>query len=132
MATGVGFMGGHTLNPTYKEVCYERTGHAEVVQVAFDPKVVSYAELLNIFWHLHDPTTLNRQGPDIGDQYRSAIYYHSSDQKNAAINSRDTIQGELKNKIVTEITPASDFYPAEDYHQQYVEKGGYAACHISR
>ncbi|MEO5971394.1 MAG: peptide-methionine (S)-S-oxide reductase MsrA [Bdellovibrionia bacterium] len=134
VATSVGFMGGHTLNPTYKEVCYEQTGHAEVVQVAFDPKVVSYSELLNIFWHLHDPTTLNRQGPDVGDQYRSAIYYHSPEQKSAAITSRNTLQesGELKSKIVTEITPASEFYPADSYHQQYVEKGGYAACHIRR
>ena len=134
VATAVGFMGGHTLNPTYKEVCYEKTGHAEVVQVEFDPSVISYSKLLDIFWHLHDPTTVNRQGPDIGDQYRSAVFYHSPNQKNIAISSRNAIQesGEVKNKIVTEISPASDFYPAEEYHQQYVEKGGHAVCHTAR
>lgn len=134
VATAVGFMGGQTSNPTYKEVCYEKTGHAEVVQIEFDPDVIPYTELLNIFWHLHDPTTLNRQGPDVGDQYRSAIFYHSPEQETLALRSRDALQdsGEFKNKIVTEISSASDFYAAEDYHQQYVEKGGYAACHIRR
>jgi len=127
MATAVGFMGGHTLNPTYKQVCYEKTGHAEVVQIEFDPTAISYPELLDIFWNLHDPTTLNRQGPDVGDQYRSAIFYHSPEQKSAALRSREALEqsgklGEFKNRIVTELSPASAFYPAEDSHQQYAEK----------
>lgn len=134
VATAVGFMGGHTKNPTYDDVSYKETGHAETVQLEFDPKVVSYEELLDLFWHLHDPTTLNRQGPDTGHQYRSAIFYHSPKQQAAALASKDQLQksGELERPIVTEITPSAEFYKAEEYHQQYVEKGGRAACHIRR
>lgn len=134
LATAVGYMGGHTQNPTYKEVCGDTTGHAEAVQIEFDPKIVTYSELLDIFWHLHDPTTPNRQGPDVGSQYRSAIFYHSTKQKLAAEKSRDLLQksAELPDPIVTEIVAAPTFYPAEEYHQQYVEKGGRAACHIRR
>ena len=134
LATAVGYLGGHTEDPTYKQVCYEDTGHAEVVQLEFDPSVVSYLQLLELFWNLHDPTTLNAQGPDVGDQYRSAVYYHSPEQKNAAIAMREKLQnsGEIKGKIVTEITAATQFYKAEQYHQQYVEKGGHAVCHMRR
>lgn len=134
IATAVGFMGGHTKNPTYKQVCYENTGHAEVVQVEYDPKVISYEELLDLFWHLHNPTTLNRQGPDVGDQYRSVVFYHSPEQKLAASSSRADLQnaGEFSEKIVTEIAPATEFTKAEEYHQQYVEKGGHASCHLRR
>ena len=126
VATSVGFTGGHTRNPSYRQVCYDDTGHAEAVMVEFDPKIVSYEKLLQIFWDLHDPTTLNRQGPDEGDQYRSAIFFHSPEQKAAAIASRDKLQasGELSGKIVTQIVPASAFYRAEEYHQQYLEKHG--------
>ena len=132
MATAVGYMGGHTKNPSYKEVCDDHTGHAEAVQVEYDPKVISYEGLLDIFWHLHDPTTANRQGLDVGDQYRSVIFFHTLAQKKLALASRDLLQssGELNGKIVTEIVSAPEFYSAEEYHQQYVEKGGHAACHI--
>lgn len=131
VATAVGYTGGHTRNPTYREVCSHDTGHAEAVEVEFDPRVVTYEQLLDLFWDIHDPTTLNRQGPDVGDQYRSAIFYHSEDQKRAALASLDKLQhsGELNQPIVTEITPATTFTKAEDYHQQYVEKGGVAFCH---
>ncbi len=132
VATSVGFTGGHTKNPSYRQVCYDDTGHAEAVMVEFDPKIVSYEKLLQVFWDLHDPTTLNRQGPDVGDQYRSAIFFHSPEQKAAAIASRDKLQasGELSGgKIVTQIVPAAEFWKAEEYHQQYVEKGGIAFCH---
>jgi peptide-methionine (S)-S-oxide reductase len=131
VATAVGFSGGHTRNPTYPQVCSENTGHAETVMVEYDPKVVSYDRLLQLFWDIHDPTTPDRQGPDVGDQYRSVIFYHSPEQKEAAIASRDKLQrsGELQNPIVTEIVPAGEFYKAEEYHQQYVEKGGIAFCH---
>lgn len=134
IATSVGFMGGHTKHPTYKQVCYEDTGHAEVVQVEFDPTQITYRQLLELFWDLHDPTTLNRQGPDVGDQYRSAIFYHSESQRADALATRDALEksGELADKIVTEITAASEYTPAEDYHQQYVEKGGRASCHFRR
>ena len=114
-----GYMGGATKNPTYKEICTGRTGHAEVVQVTFDPSVLSYAELLDWFWRLHDPTTLNRQGNDIGTQYRSAIFYHSDEQREIAETSKKDVQPSFDNPIVTEVTEASTFYPAEDYHQGY-------------
>lgn len=132
LATAVGFMGGHTQKPTYREVCEENTGHAETVEVEFDPAVVSYDKLLELFWSLHDPTTLNRQGPDVGDQYRSVVFFFSPTQKAAALASRDRLQasGEFSSPIVTEIVPAATFTKAEEYHQQYVEKGGRAACHI--
>jgi peptide-methionine (S)-S-oxide reductase len=129
-ATAVGYSGGHFPNPTYKDVCSGRTGHAEVVQVEFDPAAVSYDDLLKVFWENHDPTTLNRQGPDIGAQYRSAIFFHTPQQEAAAKASKEKMQASYKKKIVTEITAASEFYPAEDYHQQYLEKRGLAHCSI--
>ena len=124
ISTSVGYTGGSFKNPTYKDVCSGKTGHAEAVEVEYDPSKVSYDELLTVFWENHDPTTLNRQGPDIGTQYRSAIFFHTPEQKAAAIASKERLQGSgrYKNPIVTEITPASQFYRAEDYHQQYVEK----------
>jgi len=128
----VGYLGGTMENPTYKDVCTGRTGHAEVVQVEFDPAEVSYGKLLEVFWDNHNPTTLNRQGPDVGTQYRSAIFYHSDEQKRAAEESKAqlTASGRISRPIVTEITPASAFYPAEDYHQRYLEKRGLASCHV--
>jgi peptide-methionine (S)-S-oxide reductase len=135
LATAVGFSGGHAPNPSYEEVCRGDTGHAESVRVEYDPRVVSYDALLDLFWNLHDPTQKNRQGPDVGDQYRSIVFYASPAQKAAALRSRDRLarSGELGSRpIVTEILPAQAFYPAEEYHQQYVEKGGAAACHLRR
>jgi peptide-methionine (S)-S-oxide reductase len=129
----VGFAGGTTANPSYKEVCTGRTGHAEVAQVTFDPAVVSYERLLDAFWNMHDPTTLNRQGPDVGTQYRSAIFFHSPEQEAAAKASlaRLASSGRFKRPIVTQIAPAGTFYPAEDYHQRYFEKQGIEpTCHI--
>ncbi len=122
--TVVGYTGGETAKPSYEEVCSGRTGHAEAVQLQFDPARVSYGELLDIFWDLHDPTTLNRQGPDVGTQYRSAIYVHDAEQEAAATASKERLQqtGRYRGPIVTEIVPASEFYRAEDYHQQYFEK----------
>lgn len=116
-----GYMGGHTLNPTYKEICYEDTGHAEVVQITFDPSVVTFKELLEVFFTIHDPTTLNRQGGDVGSQYRSAIFYHSDAQRAAAeqVIAELTAEGIWRDPIVTEITAAPVFYPAEGYHQEY-------------
>ena len=114
-----GYMGGDTPDPTYKEVCTGRTGHAEVVQVRFDPKVLPLDDLLAWFWKLHDPTTLNRQGADVGTQYRSAIFYHSEAQREAALRSMEAAQADFSDPIVTEITAAGTFYPAEDYHQDY-------------
>lgn len=128
----VGYLGGNLANPTYKDVCTGRTGHAEVVQVEYDPTEVTYDRLLEVFWENHDPTTLNRQGPDVGTQYRSAIFYHSPGQKDAAEASKSRLEasGKLRRPVVTEITAASTFYPAEDYHQRYLEKRGLASCHI--
>ncbi len=130
--TVVGYQGGVTINPNYQDVCTGQTQHAEVVKVVFDPGVVSYEDLLNIFWQSHDPTTLNRQGPDIGTQYRSAIFYRDDEQKAIAEASKQSQgrRGFFRRPIVTEISPALDFYPAEDYHQQYLEKRGLATCHI--
>lgn len=132
-ATTVGYSGGDTTNPTYKEVCTDTTGHAEVVQVEYDPDKVSYETLLDLFWSNHDPTQLNRQGPDVGTQYRSAIYYHDDEQKTAAIASKEKLEssGRHSRPIVTEITQAQEFYLAEDYHQQYLEKRGLASCTIA-
>ena len=124
VSTTVGYTGGNFDNPTYKDVCSDETGHAEVVEVAFDTKVVSYKELLDVFWKIHDPTTLNRQGLDIGTQYRSIIFYHNNQQKKEAIESLNKEQKNKNNKIVTEITSAITFYKAEEYHQQYLEKQG--------
>lgn len=126
----VGYSGGHTENPTYQEVCTDRTGHAEVIEVVYDPAAVSYDALLDVFWANHDPTTLNRQGPDVGSQYRSASFYHSDAQRDAAVASRARWAGRFARPIVTEITPAAVFYPAEEYHQRYLEKRGLASCHI--
>lgn len=122
-----GYMGGHTPNPTYKQVCYEDTGHAEVVQITFDPQVVTFKELLEVFFTIHDPTTLNRQGADIGSQYRSAIFYHSDEQRMIAeqVVAELTAEDIWPNPIVTEITAAPVFYPAEDYHQDYFANNPY-------
>lgn len=127
-----GYLGGTLPNPTYQDVCTGRTGHAEVVEVSYDPAKVRYEDLLNVFWTSHDPTTLNRQGPDRGTQYRSAIFYHDESQKAAAAESKDrwNKSGKFSSPIVTEITPASTFYRAEEYHQRYLEKHGLASCHI--
>ena len=118
----VGYSGGHTKDPTYGDVCTSSTGHAEVVEVEYDPSRVSYEELLEVFWANHDPTTPNRQGMDVGTQYRSAIYFHTPEQEVAARASKERAQERFKNPIVTEITPASEFYRAEEYHQRYFEK----------
>jgi len=127
----VGYTGGTKMNPSYEEVCTGRTGHAEAVEVKFDPAKVSFEQLLDAFWETHDPTTLNRQGPDVGHQYRSAIFYHSPEQQAAAVASRDRLQasGSLRRPIVTEIVPAQTFYRAEEYHQRYFEKTGQSSCH---
>ena len=124
--TAVGYAGGAMANPTYKDVCSGTTGHAEVVSVDFDPARVSYEELLDLFWQIHDPTTLNRQGPDIGTQYRSAIHTHGPAQQAAALASLEQAANQFSGPIVTEITPAPDFWMAEDDHQQYFEKRGYS------
>lgn len=130
-STTVGYSGGHFKDPTYQDVCSGQTGHAEVVQVEYDPAKVSYEQLLDVFWSIHDPTTMDRQGPDVGKQYRSAIFYHTPEQHDAAIASRDALQQLHPNrKIVTEITPASEFYRAEEYHQEYMEKRNLASCHV--
>ena len=124
--TAVGYLGGHTQNPTYQDVCTDETGHAEVVQVTYDPQVVSYRELLEIFWKLHDPTTLNRQGADVGTQYRSVIFYHTDEQKELTEHYKQKLDesGAFSRPIVTEIAPLSEFYPAEDYHQNYFRENG--------
>lgn len=131
-ATAVGYLGGALENPTYDEVCSGRTGHAEVVQVEYDTARASYDDLLNVFWESHDPTTRNRQGPDIGSQYRSAIFYHDEGQKASALASLEGKEksGAFRRPIVTEISPASAFYRAEEYHQLYLERNGLATCHI--
>jgi peptide-methionine (S)-S-oxide reductase len=126
--TKVGYTGGHTVEPTYEQVCSHRTGHAEAVEVWFDPALVSYDDLLSVFWSIHDPTTPNRQGWDVGSQYRSAVFFHDADQEQRAIAGRDARQGSLTRSIVTEIVPAPAFYDAEEYHQRYFEKHGGAAC----
>jgi peptide-methionine (S)-S-oxide reductase len=130
--TAVGYTGGQTPNPTYEQVCTDRTGHAEAVEVEFDPDEVSYDELLNVFWQNHDPTQLNRQGPDHGSQYRSAIFVHTSEQQKAAQASKERLaaSGKFQRPIVTEIVPAETFYRAEEYHQQYLEKHGLASCRV--
>ena len=128
----VGYAGGTTENPTYEDVCSHLTGHAEVVQVEFDPAIVSYDHLLDVFWSNHNPTTLNRQGPDVGDQYRSVIFYHSPEQQAAAEASKARLEksGRFKRPIVTFIQPAPTFYRGEDYHQRYLEKRGMSHCAI--
>ena len=131
VGTRVGYTGGHAPDPTYEQVCSHRTGHVEAVEVTFDPARVSYEQLLEVFWAKHDPTTKNRQGFDIGDQYRSAIFVHSAEQEASARASREAVQNRLRRpwkKVVTEIARASTFYPAEDYHQCYLEKLGRSTC----
>jgi peptide-methionine (S)-S-oxide reductase len=128
--TAAGYMGGTVANPTYEQVCTDRTGHAEVVQVEYDPDEVSYEELLDAFWAEHDPTQLNRQGPDFGSQYRSVVFFHSPEQQEQALASKARIQAQNGEPVVTEIVPASDFWRAEEYHQQYLVKRGVATCRI--
>ena len=132
VSTRVGYTGGTLSNPTYKDVCTDRTGHAEAVEVEYDPSKLSYEKLLDVFWENHDPTQLNRQGPDWGTQYRSAIFFTSPEQEAAAKASKERLEksGRYSKPIVTQIVPASTFYAAEDYHQQYLEKRGLASCHI--
>ena len=131
-ATRVGYTGGTVAHPTYEMVCTDRTGHAEAVEVTYDPERVSYEELLDVFWSSHNPTTRNRQGFDVGSQYRSAIFFRTPEQKGSARASKERLeaQGRWRNPIVTEIVPASEFYEAEDYHQQYLEKRGRASCTV--
>ena len=128
----VGYSGGKTENPTYQEVCTDRTGHAEVVQVTFDPALVSYEKLLDAFWKMHDPTQVNRQGPDFGTQYRTAIFFHSPEQEAIAKKAKAALDAtrKFRRPIATEITPAGPFYRAEEYHQRYLEKRGAASCHL--
>ena len=132
ISTRVGYTGGHFPNPTYKDVCSDHTGHAEAVEVEYDPATLSYEKLLQVFWENHDPTQLNQQGPDWGTQYRSAIFFHSAEQESEAKISKEQLEksGRFKKPIVTQIVPVMTFYPAEDYHQQYLEKRGLATCHI--
>ncbi len=133
ISTSVGYMGGDPKmrNVTYEQICTDTTGYAEVVQVVFDPDKVKYEDLLNVFWKNHDPTSLNRQGVDVGTQYRSAIFYHSGKQKKAAEKSKQDYQKKIKKKIVTQIAKAGPYYKAEDYHQKYLEKKGLTSCHIN-
>ena len=126
--TRVGYSGGTLENPTYEDVCSHTTGHAEVVEVTYDPEQVSYEQLLDVFWHKHDPTQLNRQGWDIGDNYRSVVFFHDDEQRDAATHSKEREQANWRAPIVTQIEPAQSFYEAEDYHQQYLEKRGRSSC----
>ncbi|MEN6592526.1 MAG: peptide-methionine (S)-S-oxide reductase MsrA [Methanobacterium sp.] len=128
VSTMVGYMGGDFENPTYEDVCTGKTGHAETVEVVYDPSLISYNELLAVFWNNHDPTTPNQQGPDVGSQYRSLIFYYDDEQKELALKSKEKVQKRLNREIVTEILPATTFYQAEDYHQQYLAKRGQKTC----
>ncbi|MBS3157842.1 peptide-methionine (S)-S-oxide reductase MsrA [Candidatus Woesearchaeota archaeon] len=130
MLRQVGYTGSDFKDPSYEDVCSDNTGHAEAIEIEFDSKVVSYNELLDVFWQSHDPCTLNRQGVDIGTQYRSAIFYQSEEQKKKAVASKQELQKKFSNKIVTEITKATDFYRAEEYHQKYLEKKGLKTCRV--
>jgi peptide-methionine (S)-S-oxide reductase len=132
VSTTVGFEGGKTENPTYKEVCTGKTGHAETVEVTYDPSKVSYGQLLDVFWGIHDPTTVNRQGLDVGTQYRSVIFYHNKEQEDAAKDSKEKLErsGRFKKPIATQIVPAAKFWRAEEYHQQYLEKNKLESCGI--
>ena len=132
LKTTVGYTGGNKKNPTYEQVCSDKTGHAEAVQVEFDQDRISYGDLVRHFFSMHDPTTPNRQGPDVGSQYRSAIFYHDEEQrKTAEVNKKELDSGDIfPRPIVTEITPASEFYMAEEYHQKYFEKNGFVGCHF--
>ena len=131
-STAVGYTGGTLSNPTYEDVCTDRTGHAEAVEVEFDPAQVTYGQLLDVFWNNHDPTTRDRQGPDMGTQYRSVIFFHTPEQQVAAVASKEQLEasGKFRQPIVTQIVPATAFWRAEDYHQQYLEKRGMASCHV--
>ncbi len=131
-STAVGFMGGSVTDPSYQDVCSRKTGHAEVVQLEYDPSTVTYDRLLSVFWENHNPTTLNRQGPDIGDQYRSVVFFHTPGQEASAIASKEQLErsGRYRNSIVTEIVPASEFYIAEEYHQQYLQKRRLPHCSV--
>jgi peptide-methionine (S)-S-oxide reductase len=129
-STRVGYSGGHTTEPTYREVCAGNTNHAEVVEVTFDPEKVSYEELLDVFWANHDPTQVNRQGPDVGSQYRTVVFFHSPEQEKSAQASRDSLQERTPRPIATQIVAAEPFWEAEDYHQQYLEKRGLSTCKI--
>ncbi len=130
ISTRVGYTGGHLLNPTYRDVCSDQTGHAEAVEIEYDPKIISYEKLLDLFWNNHNPTTPNRQGPDFGSQYRSAIFYHTPEQEKLASESKTNLENSKKfpRPIVTQILPAEEFYQAEDYHQQYLAKQGKSHC----
>jgi peptide-methionine (S)-S-oxide reductase len=127
-----GYTGGTLEQPAYEDVCSDRTGHAEAVEVEYDPRVVTFGQLLDVFWELHDPTTPNRQGPDVGSQYRSVIFFHSPEQEAAARASKERLEreGKFRAPIVTEITPATTFWPAEEYHQRYYEKQGIGSCRV--
>jgi peptide-methionine (S)-S-oxide reductase len=131
-STRVGYTGGHTEDPTYKEVCADDTGHAEAVEIEFDPAKIGFKDLLNVFWENHDPTQVNRQGPDWGTQYRSAIFFHSPEQQAQALASKEALEKahRYSKPIATQIVAAVMFYPAEEYHQQYLEKRGLASCHV--
>lgn len=129
-STRVGYTGGKLTNPTYEDVCTDKTGHAEAIQIKYDPKEISYKELLELFWSIHNPTTKNRQGPDIGTQYRSSIFYHTPEQEKIAKKVKQELDdSKFQNKIVTEIVAASTFYPAEEYHQKYYQKIGGGSCY---
>jgi peptide-methionine (S)-S-oxide reductase len=130
LKTTVGYMGGNIKNPTYEQVCTDKTGHVEVIQITYDPEQISYDKLLDLFWKIHDPTQLNRQGPDIGTQYKSVIFYHDEIQKNISEQSKNKQQKNYNKKIVTEIKPVLNFYPAEEYHQKYFEKHGFSNCRL--
>lgn len=134
VSTRVGYIGGNLPNPSYELVCTDKTGHAEAIEIVFDPQQISYEQLLKIFWDNHNPTTLNKQGPDVGTQYRSAIFYHSEEQQQIAQKSKAALENSkrYKNPIVTEITAATEFYPAEEYHQNYNEKHHISHCPIDR
>jgi peptide-methionine (S)-S-oxide reductase len=131
-STTVGYEGGTFESPTYKDVCTGKTGHAETVEVEYDPAQVSYDQLLDVFWNNHDPTTRNRQGPDVGVQYRSVIFYHTPEQKAEALAAMEKLRksGKFKRPVVTQVVPASTFWPAEEYHQKYLEKHGLSSCHV--
>ncbi len=128
--TKVGYTGGNTKNPTYEKVCFDKTGHAEAIQITYDSQEITYEKLLEVFWDIHDPTLVNRQGPDIGSQYRSAIFYHDEEQRELAEKSRAAQQQKYDKKIATEISPIIKFYLAEDYHQKYFEKNKSSSCKI--
>jgi len=131
VATSVGYMGGSTIDPSYEQVCTGLTGHAEVVEVEFDEKIISIQDLLDVFMNIHDPKQLNKQGPDIGTQYRSVIFFTNNDQKEVSLKKIAYMNNQMKNSVVTDIKPQEEFYIGEDYHQKYLEKKGLASCHLN-